>query len=507
MSMRGLVATLGVLGLVACPQRKAVAPSAAVAPEVVATPTVGPGVQTTADAPRQVFVVFASQESYVIPVDPTADVLMFPGLVVGAIDGGPVRVRATVPVFTDPAVADAAVPVPYCADADEGLACTRVERFGEAEVQLEASLGPQTTNALMDEDGAACSCISVDGLSDEGRERALAQMFEDDPSLREELEHSDLELEAYIQTCMGGDMDLGTVAVSGGRVYAVGEINGRDCGGANIYSMWADVTMLRGDIPTDSTELIDARCVESTVEGSSVLEFWAALDADACAFGEACCPNAGEATARTIANGVSLLFAGDVGMMGGECGCVQTRPVSPATCASPLDPCGRGDNFDAVDGMAAWWVANDEGAMLGVHDDTFFVYGAGRDDALRAETLGLPLSSIYGVEVLPSFPTDAAEFVPGVLVQIPVAEASPDDSWGNACFRHFKAGRLAQAEAACVEGLLDGGTDKARGALTYTLGRIAQARGNATRAAAFYRRSLRLRPGNATVQARLDALG
>lgn len=497
------MATVVVLALVGCQPRKPV-PQVSVAPVEVSL--AAGDTRASPGASRQVFVVFASQESYVIPVDPAAEVLRFPGLVVGDLDGRAARVLTTVPVFADAQEADAGVRVPYCADADADVACTRIDRFVGGDVRVEVRLGPQTTTALVDADGDACTCVSVDGLSDEGRERAWARMLEDEAWLTEELGFSGLELEEYLETCVEGDSDLQTVAVSGGRAYAVGEANERDCGGRNIYSLAEEVMLLRADVPTVTAGLTDARCIESTVDGGSVLGFWTELDADACTFGEDCCPDAGEAKARIVANGMSVLFAGDMGPMGGECGCIQTKPVSPATCASPLDPCGGDARFDAVDGMMGWWVANDEGAMLGVHDDTFFVYAPDRDDPLRTEALGLPLSSIYGVEVLPSFPSATGEIVGSVVVEIPVSGTSPDGSWGNECFRLFKAGRLAEAEGACVEGLLEGGTDKARGALTYTLGRIEQARGDLGRAETFYRRSLRLRPGNATVQAQLDAL-
>lgn len=74
------------------------------------------------------------------------------------------------------------------------------------------------------------------------------------------------------------------------------------------------------------------------------------------------------------------------------------------------------------------------------------------------------------------------------------------------CADADEASVCAEAEGACVEGLLEGGTDDARGALTYTLGGIEEARGDTDRAGDFYRRSLRLRPGNATVMARLSGL-
>ncbi len=97
------------------------------------------------------------------------------------------------------------------------------------------------------------------------------------------------------------------------------------------------------------------------------------------------------------------------------------------------------------------------------------------------------------------------------------AQLAPEDNgfvdhhggrdWGNRCFAHFRAGALGQAEAACERGLAVAHDPRVRGALDYSLGRVAEARGDRARARTLYRRSLTERPGNATVQQRLDALG
>ena len=79
--------------------------------------------------------------------------------------------------------------------------------------------------------------------------------------------------------------------------------------------------------------------------------------------------------------------------------------------------------------------------------------------------------------------------------------------WGNRCWTHFEAGRLSHARAACERGLRASPTPATRGALLYNLGRIAEARGRTSDARARYRGSLEVRPGNTTVQARLDSLG
>ena len=58
-----------------------------------------------------------------------------------------------------------------------------------------------------------------------------------------------------------------------------------------------------------------------------------------------------------------------------------------------------------------------------------------------------------------------------------------------------------------MRGLLDeAGSAVTRGAITYSLGRIAEARGELGRARGYYERSLVLRPGNAAVEDRLAGM-
>lgn len=77
--------------------------------------------------------------------------------------------------------------------------------------------------------------------------------------------------------------------------------------------------------------------------------------------------------------------------------------------------------------------------------------------------------------------------------------------WGERCFRHLRAGRLAAAEAACERGRVIAGP-RVRGAILYNLGRIAEQRGRRAEAVRYYERSLAARPINRTVQQRLRAL-
>jgi tetratricopeptide (TPR) repeat protein len=78
--------------------------------------------------------------------------------------------------------------------------------------------------------------------------------------------------------------------------------------------------------------------------------------------------------------------------------------------------------------------------------------------------------------------------------------------WGDRCFAHLRESRLEEAHAACTRGLEQARGNALKGAILYNLGRIAEAVGDPTRAAEHYRRSLAIRPGNATVVEALRVL-
>lgn len=104
-----------------------------------------------------------------------------------------------------------------------------------------------------------------------------------------------------------------------------------------------------------------------------------------------------------------------------------------------------------------------------------------------------------------TFPDDLEPLRPRTLVFDDLGR-TPARTLSNHCHRLFSAGELDDAEAACTSGIAARPTDEERGALLYDRGRIAEARGDVTGAAADYTASLGARPGNAIVEARLAAL-
>ncbi|MFI5296938.1 MAG: NADase-type glycan-binding domain-containing protein [Polyangiales bacterium] len=100
----------------------------------------------------------------------------------------------------------------------------------------------------------------------------------------------------------------------------------------------------------------------------------------------------------------------------------------------------------------------------------------------------------------------------GVVAELAAEDINFDDKrggwgWGDRCFLHIKAGRFANAKAACDRGVALGPTNDVLGALYYNLGLIGQKTGDPDTARSQFRKSLEVRPGNATVVAALAALG
>lgn len=85
-------------------------------------------------------------------------------------------------------------------------------------------------------------------------------------------------------------------------------------------------------------------------------------------------------------------------------------------------------------------------------------------------------------------------------------DASDPSVLGELGWAAFKSGDLELAHKATLNGLKFVRDDQKRGMLLYNLGRIAEDRKQTDDAITHYRDSLTARPGNATVQSRLDAL-
>jgi len=78
--------------------------------------------------------------------------------------------------------------------------------------------------------------------------------------------------------------------------------------------------------------------------------------------------------------------------------------------------------------------------------------------------------------------------------------------WGDRCYKHFKAGALNHARAACQKGLEAGPEPKIRGMILFNLGLVDEAAGDKKAACEWVRQSIAVRPGVTAVQAKFDGL-
>jgi len=255
----------------------------------------------------------------------------------------------------------------------------------------------------------------------------------------------------------------------------------------------------------------------------------------------------GELIVPRITHGVLRLLAAHGTDDGMDDLWLADRPLSRADCPSHADPCGDAAAFPAIADADDFWVATDGSAAMASRGDTLEIFTAGSSSATRSIRIPSRASDVVGVRfhhdasllaeridhppvahhdrACPTAPAPAVATPPaacdigqhrsagGACETIALADEDIDfvdthagADWGNRCVLHTRAGELDAAEAACARGLAAAERDTTRGALYYNLGRIAERRGDAPSARARYQRSLTLRPGNATVQAALDAL-
>ena len=442
--------------------------------------------------------MFTEAASYVVPLDAQVTVQTYPGLFV--VEGeGVANVRVVLPIGEEPD--GHALRLPYCvgASADEGCGgALGVEVVG-ATFSLAAPEVPTSSD---------CACVVVDGVSNEGTEaeiEALAAEWEPDAL---EIVESVGGVVEYVQGCLNAQASAPLFAVSGGVAYRQTLYSAAACGGANSYELAATTEPLRGD--RDVQEVVpdpSFSCVEELFE-ATLADVVAAEDG--CSFGEEdCCPHAGEASAHAIVSGRRFAYVGDAYPVGQECACVRSEPVSPEVCTSVFDPCGGGEGFVGLDAHGSWWASTDGRAGLSVDaDGVFRVHRPGDATPVRTDALGVEASEVVGVEFVPWVPKVGTAMPTSITARLPRSDDASESSWGNLCFRHFKDGRLDDAEAACIEGLLETAgapeMNATRGALLYSLGRVFEARGDDDGADALYERSLQVRPGNAAVKQRLS---
>ncbi|MCB9569230.1 MAG: tetratricopeptide repeat protein [Myxococcales bacterium] len=230
---------------------------------------------------------------------------------------------------------------------------------------------------------------------------------------------------------------------------------------------------------------------------------------------------------------------------------IDEAPARPELCPDRADPCGDPAGFpmiDFPDPEREFWVASDGSAALVIDGREVWIWRPGDGDQTRrrvrppANLLGArfhadasrlrealaraPRARTDGGCGRPATPTSpATATATATATACDDARPCPGDArceagrcritpaldpedrpllasgrgLGDRCVIHMRAGRLGAAWAACEAGLERATTDRARAALLYNLGLLAERIGDLADARARFERSLALRP-NASVE-------
>lgn len=478
------------------------------------------------------FVVLSFDSTTVVPLDPEVDEMELPGHWIGMPSDSGSRARGRYEAMVSIVPGRGELELPICVDASFDDPCVLELEPGELpytelpgtsgmfELQVDVGEGRVDGWALLDPwvEGA-CPCVVVPGLSTDGLPEPEFDLT--DPDTLEEIEMSPYEPEEYEQECGEEALrpDVGPSSYVGGVRYDNGMAHTNVCNGLNIYDGASVVVELRPGAaePTDFVSGPMA-CGEGEADMAPSLapmpddEFYEAPEELPYEeYDEPVCQEEwDEVVAWSIHRGHLVYGRGHIATAGVECLCASAQPLQTATCPSQFDPCGTDEDFGGLDEYDDWWVPSGGGAALVVQDGELQVLD---EDGGRIRTAAADSDGLLGVEFHPDTALVEALEVP-LEVQVGLPSLAAEDlehdgsakQWGNRCFTHLKGDRLDAAEAACLAGLSVGGSDRTRGAITYSLGRVEEERGRIERARGYYQRSLRLRPGNATVEGRLSAL-
>ena len=470
------------------------------------------GGSATASAGRSAFVVLAADETLVIPIDPALAVETLPGHWVGSLPGTPRGGWGVVPVELTTRGAPEQPSLPVCpsvpphscwlaldeSEADPASVLATAEGTIDAKVEVTDGQAPRWRFAT-DSGDETCTCVVVDGLSTD----AILDL--DDPDVEEAMAYSGYDEEEYQQTCSEEpEPELSPTSYVGGVLYLNGPYSNFNCSGYNLYyGVSKDLPLRPGAAPPTAALPEPMACAQGVTLADVEL---VASDPErfACEPGE-------QMEAYALRHGRLVRYTGTTsGPEESDCSCASWVPASASSCPSPLDPCGQGRELSDRGAWQELWVTTDERLALALDGKDLVVLDVARDAAIRrlpapAGILGVehhPDTALLGVEL----PPRAARLAIPPRDESDAKLAGSGKAWGNRCFAHLQAGRLDAAEAACYAGLLSEGTRGTRGALTYNLGRIAEARGDQARAREYYERSQHLRPNDATKQ-RLESLG
>ena len=313
-------------------------------------------------------------------------------------------------------------------------------------------------------------------------------------------------------------------ALVGGTLYELGIASNEGCSGVSLVDAQARAAVLVAGA-AQRTEGMSAPVCMSVGEHDELASPLPGPDVEATEPEEAGLADCGEAEFWELRRGHLVHYDVAAQASAPVCACIRQVRALAGACPSAADPCGDPAAF-AVDGE--FWVGSDERAALQWREGLALA-GPGQPPravgalgpAERKRLIGVryhgdaaPLLAALRSAPPASGPADDFPLglpaargadAPEILALAPddrdFADPGPGSGWGNRCFAHFKAKRLDAAQAACERGLIaaqQASDDSVRGAIYYTLGRIAEARRQLDAAVVLYRTSLALRDNDAT---------
>jgi hypothetical protein len=388
-----------------------------------------------------------------------------------------------------------------------------------------------------------CPCAIVEGSCEED-ERFVARLGTDgecrcrvvaQPSRSADDEYDDDD--DHDDLCDEEDLSIEPVSLFGGQLYEYGSWWNGACSGLNIYDAVAYThELVDGLREIDDSDAQTLACSSSVSFGGDVPAPWpidfeqfgCSIDGphddddDDC---WVCHDMAEEAEVFLLRRGQIWRVRDNVSGVGGG-RWIAAMPARPTLCPSVHDPCGDPRAFAGLIDLEAnpeFWIANSGAAALTANGHAYTLWRLAEAAPVHVELPGIDAThDLLGVrfhdDLGPLLDRLGAEFEPPAVdprtCQMPplaredreFVDTRGGRGWGNRCFAHIQAQRWTDAEAACRHGLEQADDPAVRGALLYNLGRVAEGREAYEYAIELYRESLELRPGNATVQARLDEL-
>jgi hypothetical protein len=345
--------------------------------------------------------------------------------------------------------------------------------------------------------------------------------------LEEELAFPPTEIDGEeYEACMTWDDEVLVSMVAGRLLYSGIDHNGACHGGWSVYDAFDTFHALIDDPPAPSSDgmrSVGCADMEYFFEAPS----WP-IDRSAL---ETKCEDYFESEVFMLRRGELWAVREDASHAHGTHWYLK-RAVRPDSCPSINDPCGGPQPFDSKAKLdrkrREFWIMTDGSAALTAERSSYALWRADSEESIEFElpnidaatdVIGVrihadigPLRALMGKH--PTLGLERPERAPttmdanACLAEIgekpgPEADAS---KLGRTCFMYIGIEQWTSAETYCQLGLSIAQAPETRGAILFNLGLIAEAEGAREQAGVYYHESLAARPGNRTVERKLERL-